>query len=135
MNDPGGLSLSNTTSAHPSSSGIGFWYVNYSFDFEEIKNGTKYQVVENEVQTEVQNAGVIVRNLKLTVENAAQMDLSNYKIQAIVFPVDKPEDGTTAAAPSYKDLNLNSQTSLSDFFVFTVAKLKQILITKYKCRA
>ena len=124
VNDPSGLSLSNTTSAHPSSSGIGFWYVNYSFDFEEIKNGTKYQVVENEVQTEVQNAGVIVRNLKLTVENAAQMDLSNYKIQAIVFPVDKPEDGTAAAAPSYKDLNLNSQTSLSDFFVFTVAKLK-----------
>ena len=121
--DPDGQSLSKTTSIHPSSSGIPFWYVNYSFDFNEIRDGTKYQVMEGEGAKEVQSAGVIVRSLKLIVNDAAQLDLSNYKVQAVVFVMDKLEDGT-AATPSYPNLNLNSQTPLSDFFVFTVAKLK-----------
>ena len=44
------------------------------------------------------------------------MDLSNYKVQAIVYVTDeKPLPG---------DLNLDSITTLTDFFVFTVAKLK-----------
>ncbi len=120
--DPDGLSLSKTTSIHPSSSGIPFWYVNYSFDFNEIKNGTKYQIIEGGVVKEVQSKGVIVRSLKLTVNDGAQMDLSNYKVQAVVFVMDKDNTGTTT--PSYPNLNLNSQTPLSDFFVFTVAKLK-----------
>ena len=120
--DPDGLSLSKTTSINPGSSGISFWYVNYSFDFSEIKNGTRYQVMEGETAKEVQSAGVVVRNLKLTVNDAAQMDLSNYKVQAIVFVMDK--DDTGATTPSYPNLNLNSQTPLSDFFIFTVARLK-----------
>ena len=79
--------------------------------------------MEGEGAKEVQSAGVIVRSLKLIVNDAAQLDLSNYKVQAVVFVMDKLEDGT-AATPSYPNLNLNSQTPLSDFFVFTVAKLK-----------
>ena len=68
---------------------------------------------------EEQKEGVIIRKLKLTLKDAGKMDLSNYKVQAIVYVTDeKPLPG---------DLNLDSITTLTDFFVFTVAKLKTYL--------
>ena len=78
-------------------------YVTYQFDWSEIKNGTDKKA-----------EGVITRDLKLTVNDAEQMDLSNYKIQASVMVSDN--------APGDIDQVVNN--SLSDFFVFTVAKLK-----------
>ncbi len=77
-------------------------YVTYKYDLSEIKNGT--DGVE----------GVITRNLSLTVRDAEQMDLSNYKIQASVLVSDAPPN----------DIDAEVNNTLSDFFVFTVAKLK-----------
>ena len=77
-------------------------YITYQFDWNEIENGT------NGLD------GVITRDLQLMVNDAERLDLSNYKIQASVMVSD--------VAPGDIDQVVNS--SLSDFFVFTVAKLK-----------
>ena len=78
-------------------------YITYHFDWSEIKNGT-----DSEME------GVITRDMKLIVNDAEKMDLSNYRIQASVMVSDE--------APGDIDEVVNN--SLSDFFVFTVAKLK-----------
>lgn len=78
-------------------------YVTYKFDLSEVKSGTGDA-----------GKGVIVRKMALTVKDAEKMDLSNYKIQASVLVSDSPPE------------NIEEQVnqSLSDFFVFTIAKLK-----------
>ena len=77
-------------------------YITYQFDWNEIENGTDGL------------EGIITRDLQLIVNDAEKMDLSNYKIQASVMVSD--------AAPGDIDQVVNNL--LSDFFVFTVAKLK-----------
>lgn len=91
-------SLNLTTSENASTRGLQYWYTDYQFTWDEISNGT------------------VVRSLKLTVKDAASMDLSNYKVQAIVYVSD--DEMIT------NQLDLDSITPLTDFFVFTVAKLK-----------
>lgn len=78
-------------------------YVTYQFKLNEVKKGT-----------ENAGAGVIVRKLALMVKDAGKMDLSNYKIQASVLVSDNPPG----------DIEKQVNQSLSDFFVFTIAKLK-----------
>ncbi len=108
VDDPDGKTLEKTVSTNADTSNIPFWYVDYDFDWNEIKNGTGQQ-----------GKGVVVRNLKLTVKNASLMDLSNYKVQAIVYVNTK-----TGWNLNHQLLELNTVTPLSDFFIFTVAKLK-----------
>ena len=78
-------------------------FITYKFDLSEIEDGTN-----NELK------GVIIRKLGLTVLDANKMDLSNYKIQASVMVSDTEPN----------DIDQEVNTSLSDFLVFTVAKLK-----------
>ncbi len=78
-------------------------YVTYHFGWNEIKKGTGDA-----------GSGVITRDLVLTVKDAAKMNLSNYKIQASVMISDTP----------LGDIEQDVNKALSDFFVFTVAKLK-----------
>ncbi len=78
-------------------------YVTYHFSWNEIKKGTGNA-----------GSGVITRDLVLTVQDAEKMDLSNYKIQASVMISDQPPG----------DIERELNEALSDFFVFTVAKLK-----------
>ena len=108
VNDPNGRVLRPAVAAD----GEKFSYTSYRFTLDEIEKGTKYQT-EDGMQ---QNPGVILRNLKLTVKDADRMNLSNYKIQAIVYVSDN--ELITS------QIDLDSITSLSDFFVFSVAKLK-----------
>lgn len=108
VNDPNGRVLTPAVTAD----GEKFHYTSYRFTLNEIEKGTKYQT---ETGME-QNPGVILRNLKLTVKDADKMNLSNYKIQAIVYV----SDSELIAS----QIDLDSITSLTDFFVFSVAKLK-----------
>ena len=119
VEDPNQKILTPAVSANKETKGMRFWYVDYVFDWQEIKDGTLCQTQVNGVPTETQNKGVVVRSLKLTVQDASQMDLSNYKVQAIVYVNDND-----AWEIKHEELDLNSITPLTDFFVFTVAKLK-----------
>ena len=67
-------------------------YVWLKLSYDEIKDGTPS--ADADVP---QKERVITRNLKLTVKNAVEMDLTNYKIQASVMVSDPPgvADGTT----------------------------------------
>ncbi|GFI68393.1 hypothetical protein IMSAG249_00209 [Lachnospiraceae bacterium] len=111
-NDPDGRKLAEAES----SGGEKFQYVTYQFTLDEIKKGTRYPAGDQAGKKEEQKEGVIIRKLKLTLKDAGKMDLSNYKVQAIVYVTDEK--------PLPADLNLDSITTLTDFFVFTVAKLK-----------
>ena len=119
VEDPDQKTLTPAVSANKETKGMKFWYVDYVFDWQEIKDGTLCQTQVNGVPAETQNKGVVVRSLKLTVQDASQMDLSNYKVQAIVYVNDND-----AWEIKHEELDLNSITPLTDFFVFTVAKLK-----------
>lgn len=119
VNPKTGETLNNTQSTNVSTDGVKFWYVDYTFDWDEIKNGTEYEVTENGTTTSKQDEGVIIRSLKLKVSDASQMDLSNYKVQAIAYIKDSDNWN-----PIHEGLNLDTITTLTDFFVFTVAKLK-----------
>lgn len=77
-------------------------YITYRFDLSELLNGTDGE------------KGVVTRDLRLEVKDAGRMDLSNYKIQASVMVSDAPAG----------DIDDKVNDSLSDFFVFTIAKLK-----------
>ncbi|MDD6492568.1 MAG: hypothetical protein PUG54_10210 [Firmicutes bacterium] len=115
LNDPAGKSLRTAVSNN-----LKFWYVDLSYAkdafWSEIKSGTKYKIIEDGQEKEKRNKGLLIRNLKLTVKDAAAMDLSNYKVEAIVYVSDAELIPT--------DIDLDSITTLKDFFVFTVAKLK-----------
>lgn len=78
-------------------------YVTYQFNWKEIDRGTGSE-----------GHGVVTRDLVLTVKDGAKMDLSNYKILASVMVSDTPPG----------DIEKEVNDSLSDFFVFTIAKLK-----------
>ena len=78
-------------------------YVTYKFNWNEIDKGTKDA-----------GHGVITRDLLLTVKDGAKMDLSNYKVLASVMVSDTPPG----------DIEQDVNEALSDFFVFTIAKLK-----------
>lgn len=119
VNPKTGETLNSTQSTNVSTDGVKFWYVDYTFDWDEIKNGTEYEVAENGTTTSKQDEGVIIRSLKLKVSDASQMDLSNYKVQAIVYIKDSDNWN-----PIHEGLNLDTITTLTDFFVYTVAKLK-----------
>lgn len=78
-------------------------FITYKFSWNEISKGTGGA-----------EKGIVTRDLVLTVKDASKMDLSNYKVVASVTVSDqKPGDIETEVNPA-----------LSDFFVFTVAKLK-----------
>lgn len=112
INDPDGRKLAEAVSAD----GEKFSYVTYQFTLDEMIKGTKQQTGSQSEKKEERKEGVITRSLKLTLKDAGEMDLSNYKVQAIVYVTDEK--------PLPKDLKLDSITTLTDFFVFTVAKLK-----------
>lgn len=78
-------------------------YITYKYNLREIEKGTGDA-----------GRGVITRDLVLTVKDAAKMDLSNYKIMASVLVSDNPPG----------DIEMDVNPTLSDFFVFTIAKLK-----------
>lgn len=78
-------------------------YITYRFKLNEMKKGTDN--VEK---------GVVTRDLALIVKDAEKMDLSNYKVVASVMVSDDRGD----------DIEGEVNGALSDFFVFTVAKLK-----------
>lgn len=82
-------------------------YVTYKFDYDEIKDGSK-DALGGQVER------IIIRDLQLIVKDAADMDLTNYKIQASVNISDDPGN----------DIDTRTNPALNDFFVFTVAKLK-----------
>ena len=91
--------------------GLLYWYTDYLFEPEEIEKGTDG------------SPGVILRKLSLTVDDAEhELDLSNYKVQAILYVSD--DDGKGNPVLTAQELDLDSNTTLSDFFVFTIAKLK-----------
>ena len=78
-------------------------YITYKFHWKEIEKGTGSE-----------GHGIITRDLVLTVKDAAKMDLSNYKVVASVLVSDTPPG----------DIEQEINEALSDFFVFTIAKLK-----------
>ena len=84
----------------------------YHFDYDEIKDGTESKDADGRKN---QIPCMITRDLQLKVKHAADMDLTNYKIQASVGVADSdkvPEDIEEAVS------------ALSDFFVFTIGRLK-----------
>ena len=110
VDSPGGEQLQKG----PSSSGteINSSYVTYHFDYDEIKDGTESKDADGRKN---QIPCMITRDLQLKVKHAADMDLTNYKIQASVGVADSdkvPEDIEEAVS------------ALSDFFVFTIGRLK-----------
>ncbi len=118
--DVSGKTLQTAVSNDANSSGEKFWYVDLTYEkdafWQEIKNGTKYQVIEEGQEKEEQSGGLLLRTMKLKVKDASRMELSNYMVEAVVYVSDE------ALTP--EQINLNSSSALSDFFVFTVAKLK-----------
>ena len=126
VNDPDGKVLTRETAkSADGTKDLEFWYVDYMFGWDEIKKGTETEGSKEEQDgdtTETANGkGVIVRNLQLTVDNASKMDLSNYKVQAILYVNDF---GYPSDPPDEFVIDLDVDTMLTDFFVFTVAKLK-----------
>ncbi len=78
-------------------------YITYKYSLKEIEKGTGGI-----------GRGVIIRDLVLTVKDGSKMNLSNYKIMASVMVSDDPPG----------DIEVEMNPTLSDFFVFTIAKLK-----------
>ncbi len=80
------------------------YYNTYKFSLEEIKDGSSG------------TAGLVTRNLSLQIETMIDdipMDLSNYKIEMHLVPYDDGAQDVT-----------DDVSTLKDFFVFTVGKLK-----------
>ena len=78
----------------------------YNFTADEIKNGTNNDV-----------SGLIMRDMKLVVdtEHMGDEDLSNYMLEMRLVPYDK---GVS------EDNVIDDITAISDYFIFTIAKLK-----------
>lgn len=131
------LEIKKATAPAESGPGLDFWYVDYQFKYDEINIGTRGMPGGNSQDGTTDQGGtiegsdapdieagqnVIIRSLELSVnDDKYEMDLSNYKVQVIVFPND---DGYDSGKLTIKKSDLDYESSLSDFFVFTVAKLK-----------
>lgn len=139
--DSKGEELKKAIAQADSGPGLDFWYVDYEFSYDEINIGTRgYSgnsqndttdqggVIEGSDAPDIEpGKNVIIRDLQLKVDDGAyEMDLSNYKVQVIVFPNDfgYGTENSDGKKLEIKKSDLDYESSLSDFFVFTVAKLK-----------
>lgn len=139
--DSKGEELKKAIAQADSGPGLDFWYVDYEFSYDEINIGTRGYSGNSQNDTTDQGGtiegsdapdiepgkNVIIRDLQLKVDDGAyEMDLSNYKVQVIVFPNDfgYGTENSDGKKLEIKKSDLDYESSLSDFFVFTVAKLK-----------
>ncbi len=95
----------------------------YQFDANEIKRGTVIDGAE-------QQAGLIIRDGSMELATAdlvssTQENLTNYKIVATMKIVDDSQaDNGEGANAELETADAGSELTTSDFFVFTVTKLK-----------
>ena len=95
----------------------------YQFAKEEISSGTSVDGAD-------QQAGLIIRDGQMTIAtadlvSATQENLTNYKIVATMKIVDNSQaDNGEGANAELETADAGSELTTSDFFVFTVTKLK-----------